>query len=56
MDIDEYLKKLYYNKSNIVKTEKELYDMAQADGHKITHNKIKEFLKNQDINQIFYEL
>jgi hypothetical protein len=55
MDIDEYLKKLYYNKSNIVKTEKELYDIAKADGYKITHNKIKEFLKNQEINQVFYE-
>lgn len=53
MNIDEYLTTLYFKKENINKSEKELYELIKQDGKKITHNQIKEFLKKQEINQVY---
>ena len=54
-NINEYLNKIYYNKNISFNTEKVLYDKAKEDGYKITHKQIKDYLQNQQVNQIYKE-
>jgi len=54
-NINDYLNKIYYNKNISFNTDKILYEKAKEDGYKITYKQIREYLKNQQVNQVYKE-
>jgi hypothetical protein len=52
-ETENFLKSLYYKKENINKTFKELYDLGKAHGKKLTQKQVSDFLKSQEINQVY---
>src|ERR1700710_993185 len=51
----EALKELYNNPLTGFLSESKLYAKAISLGIKVTHNSVKEFLKQQEVSQVFHE-
>ncbi len=54
MNVDDYLKKLYYDPKQGLISEQKLYKKIQAANIKISRKKLSEFLKKQQTVQQFY--